>query len=108
MIFGAFAKYMAAALSTGGIVPTPTRTRLRVRLSGSGELAVYVGNFAHSYGHTRHTRGPAAELSHNHADPAFGTNDGGETTFSPPTTIRPSGHRPRSINSPFPSRFRHM
>ena len=47
-----------------------------------------MGGFAHSYGPTRHTRGPAAGLSHNHAAPKAGTNDRGVTTFSPPTAVR--------------------
>jgi len=48
-----------------------------------------MGRFVHRHGPTRHTRGPIAGLSHNHADPASGTNDRGETTFGRPTTVRP-------------------
>ena len=76
---GGAASDTAAALSSGGT--------FSIREPDSGELAVWVISLI-VYGPTRHTRGPAAGLSHNHAAPKAGTNDRGVTTFSPPTAVR--------------------
>jgi len=68
---GGSAPDVAAALPSGGSLAHPEPS--------SRELAVWVVLLILD-GPTRHSRGPAAELSHNHAAPKTGVNDRDETT----------------------------